>query len=249
MMTIGEVSNLTGVTIRTLRHYDRIGLLPPAQITEAGYRLYDDASLQRLYMILLFRELEFPLERIRHMLDAPDFDLSGALATQRTLLLMKRGHIDRLIAMTQTIEQKGMTHMDFSVFDKHEAEDHARQAEAAWGHTAAWQEYAAREQRRQPGDSARAGQEMMAMIGQFGQSRPADADSPEAQAFVRRLQDFITANFYTCTDEVLLGLADMYETDSFRRNIDRAGGEGTAAFLAQAIRCCKGTCTNGQSDV
>ena len=249
MMTIGEVANLTGVTIRTLRHYDRIGLLRPAQVTEAGYRLYNDAALQRLHTILLFRELEFPLESIRRMLDTPGFDWQSALEMQRTLLMMKRGHIDRLITLTQTIHEKGMTHMDFTAFDKHEAEDYARQAEAAWGQTAAWQEYAVRQQKRAPGDNERAGQEMMAMIGQFGRSRPARPDSPEAQAFVSRLQAFITEHFYTCTDDALLGLADMYETDSFRRSMDKAGGEGTASFLAAAIRCRKSTCAQKKSGV
>lgn len=235
-MTIGEVSRLTGVTIRTLRHYDRIGLLPPAQVTQAGYRLYGDASLQRLHAILVFRVLELPLEEIRRILDTPGFDLHRALTLQRTLLIMRREHIDRLISMTDTLMEKGMTHMDFSEFDKHQMDDYARQAQAAWGETGAWQEYASRERERKPGDSAAYGQQLMAMLGHFGRTRPASPDSPEAQAFVVQLQAFITDHFYTCTDEILLGLADMYETGSFRRNIDRAGGEGTAAFIASAIR-------------
>lgn len=235
-MTIGEVSRLTGVTIRTLRHYDRIGLLRPVQVTEAGYRIYDESSLRRLHTILLFRELETPLEDIRRILDAPDFDPLSALRRQQTLLRMRRQHVDRLIDLTDTLMQKGMTHMDFSAFDKRQTEDHALQAEAAWGHTAAWQDYAARERTRQPGDSAAYGRQLMDMLGQFGRTRPASPGSPEAQAFVGQLQAFITEHFYTCTDEVLLGLADMYETDSFRKSIDRAGGEGTAALIASAIR-------------
>lgn len=240
-MTIGEVSRLTGVTIRTLRYYDRIGLLRPAQITAAGYRLYDESSLQRLHTILLFRELETPLEDIRRILDAPDFDPLPALRMQQTLLRMRRQHIDRLIALTDALMQKGMTHMDFSAFDKRQLEDYACQAQAAWGHTDAWQDYAARERTRQPGDSAAYGQQLMDMLGQFGRTRPASPDSPEAQAFVGQLQAFISDHFYTCSDEVLLGLADLYETDDFRRSIDRAGGEGTAAFIARAIRsrCAK----------
>lgn len=239
-MTIGEVSRLTGVTIRTLRHYDHIGLLRPAQVTGAGYRLYDEGSLRRLHAILLFRELELPLEDVRRILDAPDFDEKKALAMQRTLLLMHRRHIDRLIALTNNLEQKGMNHMDFTAFDKRKAEDYAAQAEAAWGHTDAWQDYAKRERTRQPGENQRSGEELMALLAGFGHDRPASPDSPEASAFVRKLQAFITQRFYTCTDAVLLGLADMYETADFRRNIDRAGGEGTAALLAAAIRCCCG---------
>lgn len=235
-MTIGEVARLTGVTIRTLRHYDRIGLLPPSEVTGAGYRLYDDASLRRLHMILLFRELEVPLEEIRRILDDPGFDPSAALRLQERQLLMRRGHIDRLLRLIRTLQQKGMTHMDFSAFDRHQQEDWAAQARAAWGETPAYREYEQRESTRQPGDSARAGRELMGMLGEFGRSRPESPADPAAQAFVAHLQQFITNHFYTCTAPVLLGLADSYETPAFRQNIDSSGGEGTAAFLAQAIR-------------
>lgn len=235
-MTIGEVSRLTGLTIRTLRHYDRIGLCRPVCTTEAGYRIYDEASLQRLHSIMMFRELEMPLEQIRRLLDMPGRDMQQALSLQRDLLAMRREHITRLMALTETIMQKGTTHMDFSAFDKRRMEDYTQQAEAAWGNTEAWQDYARREKTRQPGDSAAYGRELMDMLGKFGRSRPASPEAPEAQAFVAGLQDFISQHFYTCTTPVLRGLADMYETDDFRRNIDQAGGEGTATFIAEAIR-------------
>ena len=234
-MTIGELSRRTGVTIRTLRHYDRIGLLPPSEVTGAGYRLYDDASLQRLHSILLLRETGLPLEAIRRLLDHPGADPCRLLALQETLLTMQRTHIDQLLALTHDLRTKGMDHMSFDAFNDHRAADLAAQAEAAWGETPAWQEYASRP--RNKGDNERNGQALMTLIGQFGRSRPASPDDPMAAAFVRTLQQFITNHFYTCTDEVLLGLADVYETPDFRRNIDREGGEGTAEFLAAAIRC------------
>ena len=77
MMTVNEVSKLTGVSIRALQYYDTIGLLPPAGYTEAGYRLYDDTAMERLQQILLFRELEFPLKEIKRILDSPNFDRSN----------------------------------------------------------------------------------------------------------------------------------------------------------------------------
>ena len=98
MMTVKEVSNLTGVSIRTLQYYDKIGLLHPAHRTQAGYRLYDDAALERLQQILLFRELEFSLEDIRKILKNPDFDREKALEQQITLLTLKKtasGKVDR----------------------------------------------------------------------------------------------------------------------------------------------------------
>lgn len=235
-MTIGELSRKTGVTVRALRHYDRIGLLNPTHVTEAGYRLYDEAALTRLHAILMFRETELPLEDIRRILDDPRCDTRRVLEMQQSLLRMRQAHISRLLEKTTELLEKGMTNMNFADFDHQQAQDYARQAQAAWGETAAWKEYAGREKGRKPVDSAQAGQQLMEMISQFGRSRPSRPDAPEASAFVRQLQQHITDHFYTCTDEVLLGLADMYETSDFRRNIDKAGGEGTASFLAQAIR-------------
>ena len=86
MMTVNEVSKLAGVSIRTLQYYDKIGLLHPTGYTDAGYRLYDDADLERLQHILLFRELEFPLKDIKMIVNSPDFDRSKALEQQIELL-------------------------------------------------------------------------------------------------------------------------------------------------------------------
>ena len=90
MKTVKEVSRITGVSVRALHHYDAIGLLKPTAVTEAGYRLYDDAALERMQSILLFRELQFPLKDIKRILDAPDFDAMTALAQQVRLLEMQR---------------------------------------------------------------------------------------------------------------------------------------------------------------
>ena len=88
MMTVNEVSKLTGVSIRTLQYYDRIGLLHPAKYTEAGYRLYDDTALERLQQILFFRELEFPLKDIREIVGSPGFDRSKAQVTVLRMYLL-----------------------------------------------------------------------------------------------------------------------------------------------------------------
>ena len=125
LMNIGEVSALTHVSIRTLRHYDKIGLLRPTQVTEAGYRQYDETALQRLHTILLFRELEFSLTDIQRIIDAPDFDPTDALEQQITLLTMRREHIDNLILLARGLKAKGLKHMDFSAFDTRKIDDYA----------------------------------------------------------------------------------------------------------------------------
>ena len=99
MMTVNEVSKLTGVSIRTLQYYDNIGLLKPAEYTESGYRLYDDAALERLQQILLFRELEFPLKDIKDIITRSDFDKNKALEQQIGLLKLRKEHIENLITM------------------------------------------------------------------------------------------------------------------------------------------------------
>ena len=103
MMTVKEASRLTGISIRTLQYYDKLGLLP-AMRTESGYRLYDDAALERLQQILLFRELEFPLRDIRTILDNPNFDRRKALRQQIELLTLKKQHLEDLIRLARTLQ-------------------------------------------------------------------------------------------------------------------------------------------------
>ena len=117
MMTVNEVSKLTGVSIRTLQYYDKIGLLHPAKYTEAGYRLYDDAALETLQQILLFRELEFPLKDIKEIISSPDFDRSKALEQQIELLKLKKEHIENLIDLAKGIKLLGVKKMNFDAFD------------------------------------------------------------------------------------------------------------------------------------
>ena len=97
MMTVNEVSKLTGVSIRTLQYYDTIGLLKPIESTESGHRLYNDTSLERLQQILLFKELEFPLKEIKKIIDAPNFDRNKALKQQIKLLTMKKSILKILL--------------------------------------------------------------------------------------------------------------------------------------------------------
>lgn len=106
MLTVNEVSKLTGVSARSLHHYDAIGLLKPARVTEAGYRLYGEAELARLQNILLFRELQFPLKQIRTILDSPDFDQKEALAQQIQLLELQLAHTQELISFARMLQEK-----------------------------------------------------------------------------------------------------------------------------------------------
>ena len=235
LMNIGELSATSHVSVRMLRHYDQIGLLRPTQVTEAGYRQYDESALERLYIIRLFRELEFSLTDIRRIIDVPDFDPIDALDRQITLLTMRREHIDNLILLAKGMKLKGLNHMDFTAFDTRKIDDYAAQAKAAWSKTDTWKEFEARG--KSAADNQKDGQQLMDLIAQFGKRRDIDPACDEAQAMVQQLQAFITDNFYTCTVPVLRSLADMYDGGGdFTSNIDKAGGQGTAAVIANAMR-------------
>lgn len=119
MMTVKQVSSLTGVSVRTLQFYDEIGLLKPTETTAAGYRLYGGGALEQLQQILFFKELDFPLKEIKAILESPQFDRAAAFVKQRELLMLKRDHLDGLLGLLDKLI-KGETCMDFKEFDMSE---------------------------------------------------------------------------------------------------------------------------------
>ena len=236
MMTVHEVSKLSGVSIRTLQYYDKIGLLPPTEYTDAGYRLYDDKALETLQQILLFRELEFPLKDIKKIISRPDFDRSKALAQQIELLKLKKEHIENLIDLAVGIKAMGVKELTFDAFDTRKIDEYAAQAKASWGQTPAYKEFEEKSKGRTDKENRDLGEGMMMIFTEFGAILETDPASEEAQALVKKLQDYITEHFYTCTNEILSGLGKMYAGGGdFTTNIDGYGGKGTAEFVHQAI--------------
>ena len=242
MKTVHEVSKLTGVSIRALQYYDKIGLLPPTKYTESGYRLYDDTCLERLQQILLFRELEFPLKDVKEIVNSPNFDRSKALEQQIELLMLKKEHIENLIDLAREIQTTGVRFMSFEAFDTKKLDEYAAQAKARWGATAAYREYEKRSGGRSEEENRLLVGRMMDIFAEFGKIRTGSPASDDAQALVKRLRDFISEHYYTCTDDILRGLGQMYAGGGdMTTNIDRSGGEGTAVFAASAIEAyCKG---------
>ena len=238
MMTVHEVSKLTGVSIRTLQYYDKIGLLKPTGYTQSGYRLYDDTALETLQQILLFRELEFPLKEIKTIISSANFDREKALEQQITLLTMKKEHLENLISLAREIQYKGEQTMDFSAFDTSKIEEYTRRAKEQWGNTAEYKESEEKAKGRTKEEEKDMMVQFMQIFTEFGAMKDQAPDGAEVQSQVKKLQDYITKHFYQCSDEVLSGLGQMYAADGeFKENIDRAGGEGTAIFVSDAIRC------------
>lgn len=226
-MRIKEFAAFTGVSVRTLHYYDEIGLLVPACVDRStGYRYYDGNSLLRMQEILFYRELDFSLKSIGEILSSPDYDRKKALKEQKHLLMLKKERLEGLISAIDGA-MKGETVM--SAFDNSKFESYKEEVKAKWGKTEAYREY---EQRgsRDTGDG------LMAVFAELGKVRQLDPAASEVQELVKNLQDFITANYYTCTKQILQGLGQMYAADPrFKENIDRAGGTGTAEFAARAI--------------
>ena len=207
--------------------------MKPQKVTEAGYRLYGGAELRRLQNILLFRELQFPLKEIKEILDSTNFNPQEAIAQQIELLELQYKHIGELISFAREIQNKGVKTVNFDVFNKTELEQYKEEVRERWGNTHAFKEY---EQRN--ASKIEFSNEFMSLFSEFGALKSKDPAEKCVQDKVRALQSFITEKFYTCTDEILMGLGEMYVSDErFKQNIDSAGGEGTAEFVKQAISC------------
>lgn len=237
MKTVTQIAALTGISVRTLRYYDNLGLLKPTALTEGGYRLYDDQALERLYLILIYRELGFPLKEIGHILESDDYDRNRILEKQIKMLEQKKTHLQNLIHFALGLHTIGVKFLEFDNFKIGELDDYSAQAETLYGKTDAWQESQEKARGRTKEQTADLGRQAMAMFAELGEMKQLSPEAAQVQAWVKRLQDFFTENFYHCTNEILLGLGELYAGGgSMTENIDAAGGKGTGEFARQAIR-------------
>lgn len=241
MLTVHEVSDLTGVTDRALHHYDAIGLLHHSQVSKAGYRLYDDTALSRLSEIMLLKELEFPLREIQTIPDRAVSDRDMVLEQQIRMLELKRDRLNDIICLARKIRTIGVDQVDLKALDTRKLDTWREQARKEWGSTEAWKEYETKSEGRSREKEQRLDLEMAEIFRRFGGIRDSRPDSDTAEALVRELQAYITKNYYTCTDEILRSLALMYAAGGeMTENIDSFGGKGTAVFVSKAVRCTLG---------
>lgn len=232
-MQINEFAKLTGVSVRTLHYYDEIGLLKPAEVDEwTGYRFYDENSLEKMQQIMFYRELDFSLKSIMEILSSPDYDKQKALDEQKKLLILKKERLEKLISAIDSAK-KGQTTMN--AFDNTEFENYKNEVKEKWGNTEAYKEYS---QKGYTKDNFNAlGEGLERILEEFAicMNSGATPDSKESQNLVEKLQNYITENFYTCTNEILAGLGQMYVADErFKNNIDKHS-VGTAGFVSKAI--------------
>jgi len=189
--------------------------------------------------ILFYRELDFPLKDIGEIMSAPDYDKQTALKEQKRLLTMKMERIERLITALEGA-MKG-ENLPMNVFDnsKYEAqrEQYAKEAKEKWGATDAYKESAEKTKNYSKEKWSNVSEGMNSLMAEFAECKASGnaPESNEAQSLVKKWQNYITENFYTCTKEILAGLGEMYVADErFKANIDKHG-KGTAEFMCQAI--------------
>ena len=235
--TVGELAKLTGITVRTLHHYDEIGLVQPSDRSRAGYRLYSDDDVLRLQQVLVYKELGMPLDEIAAVLDDPAFDRGKALERHRAALVAKRDRLDRMLASLDAAirHEKGTTMDITSLFDGF---DHEAEANHRWGHTDAYQESARRTKHYGQAEWAQIRAEGDAVFAAFAQllAEGAPPTDPRVQAAVVAHREHITRWFYPCSVEIQRGLAEMFVADPrFAANIDRLV-PGLAQYVHDAIR-------------
>lgn len=242
---VNQVSKLVGASVRTLHHYDKIGLLHPEFVTAAGYRLYSDSNLERLQQILFFKELDFNLQEIKNIVDSPDFDRKKALEAHKNLLMEKKTRLEKLIeSVDKTMEAiEGGREMSkkemFDGFDMTEIEKHkekyAEETKEKYGESDAYKESKRKTSKYSKEDWARImikNEEINKKIIANMDKGPAD---PIVQEGVAELRQHITDSYYNCTLEIFSGLGGLYVGDQrFTANLDK-WKEGYAKFLSEAI--------------
>ncbi|SCL19483.1 MerR family transcriptional regulator [Micromonospora inyonensis] len=241
--TVGEVARLARVTVRTLHHYDEIGLLSPSGRTPAGYRRYDDADLERLQQILFYRELGFPLEEIARILDDPGVDPAAHLRRQHELLTVRIKRLEEMVtAIEFAMEAKKMNirltpEERFEVFGDFDPDAHAEEAEQRWGGSEAYREstrrtagYAKADWLRIKDETEEWGRRVVAVM-----EAGAPADGPEAVELAEEHRAHISRWFYECGYEIHTGLADMYLADPRFTAHYEAIRPGLTAYLHEAI--------------
>ena len=243
-LTVGAVSRLAGVTVRTLHHYDQIGLLSASDRSDAGYRRYDDADLDRLQRILFYRELGFGLDEIKDVMTDGGADAVGHLRRQHALLLDRIGRLERMAAAVEkAMEARTMginltPEERFEVFGDFNPDDHAVEVEERWGDTDAYRESAKRTARYTKTDWQRIKAEGQAAIEQVVAAMDAGrpADSPEAMAGAEAHRRQINDAFYEVSYELHVGLAEMYIADArFTATYEKIA-PGLAQYLHDAIK-------------
>ncbi|MCM3707946.1 MULTISPECIES: MerR family transcriptional regulator [Cytobacillus] len=233
-MKVKEVAELVGISVRTLHHYDEIGLLTPDETTEAGYRVYSDENLETLQQILFFKELGFPLKKIKEIIDSPSFDREEALIMQHKMLLEKKRRLEKMIGTIEKTIQHSKGEIQMSKQEKFEGFDfshnpYEQEARERWG------DKAVDEANEKAKNMTASDQEKFnGIYRSLAAIRHLSPDCKEAQEGINEWYHFIS-KFGNYSLDAFKGLGQMYVDDErFTKNIDKFG-EGLAQFMCDAM--------------
>ena len=239
---VSDIAELAGISVRTLHHYDRIGLLKPSQLSGTGYRLYQESDLEKLQHILFYKELGFSLNEIKEILDNPAFDRQEALIQHKRLLTERKERLERMIAaLEHTINQTGgVLQMDkmFGGFQdtesKRKMKKYAEEARRKYSKESV-DESERRTASYSKDDWKGITEKQHEIYGRMAAAMDQGPASAAALAAAAEWRQFITNHFYECTPEIFRGLADLYvEDERFTASID-AYKPGLAAFFSEAV--------------
>lgn len=240
MYKINEISKITGISPRMLRHYDKLDLLRPNKSCDNNYRIYTNKDLCKLQEILFFRELDFSLEEIKTILDNPNYNRIEAFKQQKSLLLKKIERLNRIVStlnesMKKTEKEKKMTEKSFKDFSMKEIEQYKKEVKELYGNTTAFKEYEEKTKNHKENDFKRIQSEMNKKLESIAIHMAKGFDSKEVQGALHEYREYINTNFYSCTLDIFRGLGELYTSDKrFTSNIDGIK-TGLSEFLKRAI--------------
>jgi MerR family transcriptional regulator, thiopeptide resistance regulator len=240
--TVHTLARLAGITVRTLHHYDQIGLLKPSFSGNNGYRYYEEKELLKLQQILFFRELEFSLEQIKDIMDSSEFDTLAALKEQRKMLVLKTERMDDLLqTLDKTIAQyeggERMKNDDlYGGFTKQQMGEYKEEAKKRWGHTEAYQQSVERTKHWKKEDYdriAKKGAEWTAKMAVL-KDKGFAVDSPEVQEMIGQHYEGLRT-FYEPNYEMYRGLGQMYVDEPRFAAYYEKFGKGLSVFMRDAM--------------
>ncbi len=235
-MKIGDLSKISNVTVRTLRHYDKLGLLKPTKTTQSKYRIYDESSLNTLQEILFFKEMDFSLKEIKEIMSSPNYTRQGALTSQKEMLITKRNRLNKIINLIDRTINKG-GNMSFKEFSNQEIETtkakYDNEIRERYSHTKEYKQYSKKKYTKE--ELALIEEKGNEILNGFAKLMNKDPKEEIVQKQVRLWQEHISQYFYTCSKEMLLNLSIMYKEDErFKNNMNRFK-EGNTDFIVKAI--------------
>lgn len=240
MYKINEISKITGISPRMLRHYDKLDLLRPNKSSENNYRIYTHEDLCKLQEILFFKELDFSLEEIKNILENPNYNRMEAFVHQKRLLLKKIERLNGIVStledsMKKTEKETKMSEKKFKGFSIDHIEKYKNEVKKLYGNTDAYKEYQEKNKNYKTDDFKKIQQDMNKNLESIAVHMEKGIDSKEVQGALHEYREYINTNFYNCTIDIFRGLGELYITDTrFTKNIDSIKS-GLSEFLKKSI--------------